>query len=361
MNSINIKKQLLLNQPSYELFYSKEWYRSQLLASLEFYTITYEDGIYLWGYDKEAEVYNPTQIIAFEQSGHPRRGRMNQKGIYIVAGWGSSNVKIYDMKYYKYSNQKIRLLNTFSHSDAVAECLFKNPVSAICCDYGGYIKEYDLTNTESIAISIFNQTVLDQLVSCMQTEDMKYIIAGSLNKFYILNATDGALINFHNYGDNSGEWNTEEIAEIRPNIIVTTNRNASFIHNLRDIMNIPAPILLSPDLGDYYTVTALMSNLGDFALGGRVSNSELGFVYILHLGEDNQTITTLKYIDDIPEMPCQILVIKELKKGSILFGGGYYCTNICLWNYAVQSQDLFCWKDNTESSINDIEAVPDYS
>ena len=54
-------------------------------------------------------------MIANEQSGGHRRGEMNEEGIYVVAGY-ESDTKIYDMKYYNYPDQKIKLLDTFPHT-----------------------------------------------------------------------------------------------------------------------------------------------------------------------------------------------------------------------------------------------------
>ena len=327
---------------------------------LQFFTVTYNDGISLWEYEKESKGYKSNQMIAYGDSGYHRRGGMNEEGIYVAAGWGSYNVKIYDMKYYNYPDHKIKLLQSYSHSGGVSECFFKNSVCAICCDWAGYIKEYDLSNPQSIPTpTIFNKTALSALYSIMETKDKKYIIAGGYNpiKLYILDAEDGTLTNTLHYEANGGYY-PEQIAEVRPNILVTADVWTASLHDIGDIQNIPTSIKL-PDIGYYYAVIALESNPGDFAIRGQTSSTPyLGFVYIYHL-EDNQTITTLKYVDKIQGSSCYIWVIKELKRGTIIFGGGYYCTKMCLWNYAaIPSQHPLCWDDQTSNTIYDIVGVP---
>ena len=191
------KNELFLMQSSAQLFYFKQWYRNHALTSsipLQFFAVTGHDGIYFWEYEKVSEKYNNLQMISSAQSGQHRRGEMNEEGIYVSAGLGSNNVKIYDMKYYNYPENKIQLLNSFSHTNWVHECFFKNSISAICCDEGGYIKEYDLSNPNSIPTpQVFNKTALGYFRSCMQTKDKKQIIAGGYKKLYILDAVDGTL------------------------------------------------------------------------------------------------------------------------------------------------------------------------
>ena len=314
---------------------------------LQFFTVTEYNGISLWDYEKESKEYKSNQMIAFGESGYHRRGGMNEDGIYVAAGYYSNNVKIYDMKYYNYPDHKIKLLQSFSHSNWVFECFFKNSVCAMCCDRAGYIKEYDLSNPHSIPTpTIFSKTALGQLRSIMGTKDKKYIIAGSYDKLYILDAEDGTLTYTLDYAANGG-WYAEQIAEVRPNILVTADYYTASLHDIGDIENIPTSIKLS-DIGWYRSVIALESNPGDFAIGGGASSTNRGFVYIHHL-EDNQTITTLKYVDNIQGSNCYIEVIKELKRGTIIFGGGYYCTKMCLWNYAaIPDQDPLCWDDQTD-------------
>ena len=354
-NILNTKNELFLMQNSAQLFYFKQILINPSIP-LQFFTVTGNEGIYFWEYEKESKEYKSNQMIAHAQSGEHRRGEINEEGIYVAAGYTNLNVKIYDMKYYNYPDNKIKLLQTFSHSHYVYECFFKNSTSAICCDYNGYIKEYDLSNPHSIPTpTIFNKTTLSELTSCMETKDKKYIIVGVMWKLYILDAEDGTLTNTLNYS-NGGSY-AVQIAEVRPNILVTADRYIALLLDITDIQNIPNSIQF-PDLGYYFAVIALESNSGDFAIGGLASSTDLGFVYINHLEEDNQTINTLKYVDNIQGNGCAIFVIKELKRGIIIFGGYSDCDEMCLWNYvAILHQDPLCWDDQT-GDIWDIVGVP---
>ena len=356
----NTKNELFLMQSSTQLFYFKQW-KYNIVTNpipLQFFAVTNEDGIYFLEYEEASEEYNHLQMISYAQSGEHKKGEMNEEGIYVSAGWYSFDVKIYDMKYYNYPENKIQLLNSFSHTNNVFECFFKNSISAICCDQDGYIKEYDLSNPNSIPTpTIFNKTALDTLLSCIQTKDKKQIIAGGLNKLYILDAEDGTLQNTLDYSANGGD-RAYQIAEVRENILITADLLTVSLH---DSLNM-GPSLKLIDIGTHFSVIALKSNLGDFAIGGWSTNiddiTDLGFVYIEHLEEDNQTITNLKYVDNIQGNGCIILVIKELKRGTIIFGGSFECTDICLWNYAViPNQFPLCWDDQI-GDIYDIVGVP---
>ena len=311
--------------------------------------MTDNNGIYFWEYDCVSEEYNSLQMLTEAESGNHNRGQMNDEGIYVAAGSSSNNVYIYDMKYYNYPDHKIQLLNSSSHSHLVYECFFKNSVSAICCDNDGYLKEYDLSNPEFLPPPTIIYKSSKGLKSCMQTKDKKHIVAGLENELYILNA-EGTLQHKLDYSSNENNgWYVSQIAEIRANILATADYNTMSIHSIRNMENIPPSVKL-PDVGIYKSVVALESNPGDFAIGGQSVNTDNGFVYILHL-EVNQTISTLKYADDIEGNFCVIQVIKELKTGVIVFGGDTDCTVICLWNYSLDPAPS-CW-DNPTSVIWD--------
>ena len=87
---------------------------------------------------------------------------------------------------------------------------------------------------------------------------------------------------------------------------------------------------------------------------------QFGFLYVKHLDEDNQTILNIREIKYIPRIGCSIYAVKELKRGSIIFGGGSPCNMLCLWNYAVLPLlNPQCWEDLTPSYIWDFVPVPD--
>ena len=357
---MNIKQGLLQMQSSSQLFYSNQWSYFILTnpLPLEFFTATWGDGIDLWKYNTEAGKYSPTKMIEFDKSGRHRR---NEDGIYLAPGYYHHNVKIYDMKYYNYPNEKIQLLGIFPHSDRVLECFFKDSVIALCCDGAGYIKEYNVTNPQSIPeATIFNKTTaMSALCSCMQTGDKKYIIAASYSILYILDVKDGTLKYTQKYTKNGGRW-TSQIAEVRPNILITVNEETVSLHDIRDPQNMPYPRKLL-DIGFHTEVIPLKSNPGDFAIGGKSYKTNLGFIYIQNLEED-LTITTLKYVENIQGAGLRITTIKEMRRGTILFTGGYNTSTrkmMCLWNYsAVPNQDPLCWDDQTPTNIRDIVQVP---
>ena len=337
-------------QSSAQLFYFLYHGLTICPIPLQFFTVG--EGIDLWNYEETTDAYTMNHIMP---SGSGRRGEMNEEGIYVLGGGGSLKVQIYDMKYYNYPDKKIQLLNSFSDSNSVSvsECIFTNSVSVLCCDRGGYIKEYDLSNPHSIPPpTVFNKTALSDLQSLIQTKDKKYIIAGGKYIFYILDAKDGTLKNTHSTGKG---WSMQ-IAEIRPNILAIASWIGTYEYDIKDIQNI-TPLPSGQYYGGHYTVIALNSNLGDFAVGGNYLSR--GFVYIHHLEEDNRTITFIKKIDNIPGDECFIRIIRELKKGVILFGGDSSCTQMCLWKYmAIPSQEPQCWEDQTTGYIWDIAGVP---
>ena len=340
-NAINRKNEILVKQSSSESFYSLEWYRSQALNSpipLQFYVITQNTGISLWTYEEKSEIYNQISM----HSGQYGRGEVNENGIYVVGG-GNNSVMVYDMKYYNHPDKKLQLLDEASHSNTIPECFLKDSLSAICCDWDGFLKEYDLTNPHSITPTTIFYKEGTTFNSCMLTKDKKYIIAGSTNMLYILDAGDGTLRTIHKYPDNRGSV-VSQIGEVRENVLITVDVASTSIHDLRDIEKIPLSIDIFPDVGLHFTVLALKKNKGDFATGGRSSSAQLGFVRIQHLGEDIQTLTLLDYIDDIPGNGCFISIISELKIGTIFYGGVNGCTQICSWNYSANpKKDPLCY------------------
>ena len=352
-NILNTKNEQFIIQSSAHLLQWKYFLLNNPI--LEFFVVKNNDGINIWEYNQ----YNFLQMITNAQSGGHRRGGMNEEGIYVVAGHHSNNTKIYDMKYYDYPDQKLQLLSSFPNSHNVNECFFKNSTCAVCCDGDGYMKEYDLSNPHSIPPPlVFNKIALDELWSCMQTQDKKYIIAGGYgSKLYILDAKDGSLLNTQDYSTNGGE-RPGQIAEVRPNILITADESTASVHDIRDIQNMP-PSFKLPDIGHYRTVISLENNPGDFAIGGWSASTARGYVDIHHLEEDNKTIITVKSVSHRQIKNCDIFVIKEVKRATIIFGGAYRCAEICILNYAaIPSPDPLCWADQTGFDIWDILLVP---
>ena len=183
---------------------------------LEFYTVNFENGIDLWKYELEDNKYTRETMIN-STGGLHRRGGINNEGIYVVAGEGSNNVKIYDMKYYKSTEtpNKLKLLATFTYSDPVYECLFHNSLRAICCLHTGVVYAYDLTDITSIQETVFiNNTQISLIYSFILTEDNKYYIAGGTDNIYIFDAQGGHLYT-HQYTQSFAF----QLAEVRPNLL----------------------------------------------------------------------------------------------------------------------------------------------
>ena len=345
---------LLLLQSS-----AREFYFKTLPA--EFFTITYGNGINLWKYSNKT--YSLTQMIG---NGRYKRGEMNEKGIYVAAGYLDNTTYIFDMKYLQQPGQQIKLLNTAPHPHGdygVYECFLKDSNTAICCDLGGFMKKYDLTNLSAIPEpTIFNKSSLSELHSCRLTKDKKNIIAAGLLKLYILDANDGTLKKIHDYSDIGGLGYASQIAEIGNNILVIADKDAVSVHNITDInnpvsFNLNTKILLN-DIEFYLSVIALQSNPGYFAIGGQSSiNPKPGIVFILKWGENNE-ITLLKSYKEIEGAGCDIYTIKEIKRGSIVFGG-YACTVACMWNYAaIPTENPLCWDDQISTTLWDVVPVP---
>ena len=328
--AINTKDELILAQDSAHAFGSKMQYIFLLTnpTTLSFFKVTSTQGIKLFSCpNNNCWAVNP--MIANEDSGAHGRGQMNWDGIYIVAGASSNNVKIYFMNYYDEANQRIKLLRTFPHSFPVQECFYKTSETAICCDEGGYIMAYDLADPNSIPFpSVFNTTELDSIYSCILTKNKKYIIACSNRKLYIINAKDGNLQKTHNYLPNEGN-HAIQIAEVRPNIVMTADYSAVYIHDITDITNMPDSVKLEEYPYLYYSIISLQRNTGDIAFGGKRIND--GFVSLCNLKDNKDIACTYGFIDSY-KTGCNIKTIKELRKGNILFGGSG-CERWNYWNY----------------------------
>ena len=83
-------------QSSTQLFYFKQW-KYNIVTNpipLQFFAVTYSDGIYFWEYEEISEKYNHFQMISNAQSRFHKRGEMNEEGIYVSVGLGCANVKI---------------------------------------------------------------------------------------------------------------------------------------------------------------------------------------------------------------------------------------------------------------------------
>ena len=231
---------------------------------------------------------------------------------------------------------------------------------AICCYGGSNFRAYNITDVHSVTEEVFNKTRgIDRVVSCLQTRDKNHIIDGGYQKFFILDAEGNNTIT-HTYAHIGGHviW---QFAEVLPGIIITAEGYTYSVHDIRDLENIPKSYQGLPDIGNYFTVIALNSNPGDFALGGWAESSDLGFVQIGHMEVENASISNhFRYFGDLPGPGCEIYSIKEIQRGTILFAGSANCQQIDLSMELcrIPSQQPQCWEDQINGDFRDIVQVP---
>ena len=346
---------------------------------LEFFAVTEGDGINLWKFDQVLGTFSPSQMVAPTINEEILETVMNDNGISFVSGYSSIDhddtskyiLKIYDMKYYLQPTKTIKLIATFKPPAIVWGCFVQNSLKVICCCDDGNLLAYDLTDLQDIKETSFNKTnQISGVDSCSITKDGQHIIVGDGQTLYILDA-EGGNIQIYDYSHIGSNW-TDGIVEIRPYIFITIGEGAYSLHDFTDLGN-PQSFNIFPKVGgypyltDFHSVIALNSNPGDFALAGyrapTIPNYDdaLGVIFILHLEEDNRTVTPIKYVDDLGgNPPCIFASMKEFNYGTIMLSG--ICNNItiiCLWNYAETSnQSPQCWNSQSSSQIEDILQIP---
>ena len=350
LNSENIilrnSWKLLHAQTNY--YFNQVQYLIQENTALEkLCSITQNDGIYCWR--REGNDYISSHVV--DAGSQHNKGVVSVDGILIMAGYIANNVKIYNIT--KDTPPTFNLLSTHPHTNYILSCFLHNYENAICSDWAGYSKKYNLHTLQQ---SDFYYSGGKGIYSGIQTMD-KLVILGGLDegKIYILDEY-GNQINTHSFSSIASIF---EITEVRRNILLTANAGSGcYLHNIQDPYNIPDSIHLIT--GDRYsTVISLKSNEGDFAIGGwRNSGDKKGFVDIYHLFEDYTLMSIKTYI--IETINCDIYTIKELRTKIIVFGGDSDCEVICLWNYAAwPEQDPVCWNDKTADYIIDFIALPE--
>ena len=301
----------------------------------------------MWGWDETKEMrrtinpqHNETEHL---------RGEMNGEGIYITRG-NNQKIYIYDINMAQREDREISLIQTFSAPNSVQECFFeKDENTALCClASGAYVK----FNIQNFSLStVMTGTGQAKFSTCMQTSESSYILLGSLNEMFIF--SNGSNKKTYKY---DGGYYVHQIAEIRPNILISADDYTSFIHDLTNLTTIPTPITLS-STDTYFAVINLKSKEGDFALGGKRRRNSKGYLDIMHLDGDNQSIKEIKSKNMIPGWGCNINTIREISQGVIVFGGNRYCEHICYWIYETENDPL-CWDDRAASSISDFASIP---
>ena len=314
-----------------------------------FVSAEYEGGITLWEVDDPLNIsstYSP--IHSYNENRHHMRGVVDKNNIYIVAGGLEKKVYFYDL-----NSPVLESTQTPNFSDQVFECFLKNSSRAICCDIAGKLSEIELDHPMHFSFPVLPfaddsaSTHNDNFRSCMMTSN-GYILAGGNARTYIYDSAG----NYINKFTTAPGGPVYQIAEIRPNILITAESGRAFIHDISNTAAI-ASMVMSQDYGTYQAVISLSSNLGDFALGGR------NFIKIQHLEADNVSVNLLREKLNMPgNGNCTIRVIKETKKGVILFGG-YSCQEICIWYYEINEFPV-CW-DAHAFTIHDIFLIPHIS
>ena len=308
-----------------------------------FFSISKLGGLTLWQAENPglpSSIYTP--IRSYYAAHKHRRGVLHTSGLYIVGGLDDMKAYFYDLK------GDMMAYVAMSLSDHVRECFLKNTTTAICCDIDGYLTQFDLNASMALSYPastfVYNNSNNDNFYSCTQIGNGN-ILAGGRN-MYIFDSSG-------NYLGKSSATSSKvlQIAEIRPNIIITAESSKAVLHDISDPSACINNVL--PDIGDYASVISLSSNVGDFAIGGK------NFLKISHLENDNTTIIILREKINMPiNNNCAIYGLKEIKPGIILFGGrATDCTEMCIWYYEIATEPV-CWPDHSAYDIYDFIPVP---
>ena len=303
-----------------------------------FFTITYNEGISLWTYNGNNLTYSLTQTYYADGRLHRKGGNLNSKRIYIVAGENDNISYFYNLSAFG-TAPVVR-----SHTTSVSECILKNDKIGVCCDYGGDIIEYDLSDPAYPNVTIASPG--SSLESCMITGGGYYLAGDVTGKTWIYDPTGTYK------GSITHTNNVLQIAEIRPNLFITVQEDHYYLQNMTNPI-IPTFIQLPDDGQSYQSVISLRALHGHFALGGKASNK--GRVQIFYLQNDNTHILK-KFKENIESAGCYIFTINEIYYGTIYFGG-ILCTEICYWDYTTQAEAI-CWNELIINQIYGLAPVP---
>ena len=291
-----------------------------------FFTFDFLNGITLWEYGINQQMYIQSQTISANVGRiYKKGGGPNSEGIYIVAG--GMNKKCYLFNLSAFGTAPV----VRSHTTGVSECILKNDKIGVCCDYGGDIIEYDLSDPAYPNVTIASPG--SSLESCMITGGGYYLAGDVTGKTWIYDPTGTYK------GSITHTNNVLQIAEIRPNLFITVQEDHYYLQNMTNPI-IPTFIQLPDDGQSYQSVISLRALHGHFALGGKASNK--GRVQIFYLQNDNTHILK-KFKENIESAGCYIFTINEIYYGTIYFGG-ILCTEICYWDYTTQAEAI-CWNE----------------
>ena len=272
----------------------------------------------------------------------PKRGERNSKGIYVYSDLQSPEITFIDLSHLGTSpvtRSQFRL-DWYSGGN----CAFMDDNTAICsADYeeGGNLYKYDLTN-DYFQLKIVNSRIRFGLL--LVTRE-KQILAAYRGCIYMYTSS-GTYIN---KSDNSKISSIHQMKEFKSNIIITTEADYVYLHNINNASNTINHKLL--DKADtqtvYYTIEVLSENTGNIALGGytNTSGTQYGYVELFHLDECNANLSPISHKRWIMmDVDCYIYIIREIQIGVLIFGGDHRCADICTWEYAtIPHKDPTCF------------------
>ena len=288
----------------------------------------------------------------------PERGEMNNRRIYCLPN--SHRIGFYDLSSFG-TSPVIRSPQSDVWYNGGA-CGFMDDDIVICAvsiyPTVDIYKYYITNNYEEVTIATNTPSGVHGLQSLLVTKEKKHILAVSERCIYIYDSS-GAYIG---YSNNSQTYtDISQMKEIRSNIILTTNDEYVYSHDISNTGNTIIHLLL--DKADpktiYQTIEVLEGNIGDIAIGGYYySGTEYGYVELFNLHEDNSTLHPKSNKRWVGDNWCWIRIIREIQTGVIIFGGDMDC-GICTWEYAVvPEKDPICFPIGEGRHIRDIMPLP---
>ena len=269
-------------------------------------------------------------------SGSPRRGEMNNRGIYVLPDYRSYDIGFYDLSSFGASP----VIRSQSGCGYHGICGFMDEENVVCAtrSTGDIYKYYIPNNYEQRIITSNNPSGGRHFHSLLVTQD-KHILAAYGGCIYIYSSIGGYI----GYSDSLQTTSSMlQMKEARPNIILTAESSYVYSHNINNIGNsiIPNKLLTYSDTHtNYLTIEVLEWNTGNIAIGGFTYPSGnilfYGYVELFHLDEDNSNLQSISNKSWVGmDTNCKIFIIREIQTGIIILGGITPCANICTWEYA---------------------------
>ena len=284
----------------------------------------------IWNSTGNSYEYNGSSMRTF--GGVPVRGEINNRGIYVLPDYKSTNIGFYDLS----SFGRSPVIRSQSGVGYDGTCGFMEDDIVICVTLTtGDIYKYNITNNYDQVRIPTNNPSGKGFMSVLITKE-KQILAAYGGCIYIYNSS-GAYIG---YSDSlQTDSSMLQMKEVRSNIILTAEDNYVHSHDISDPENTIIYEFLDYDNTKtvYYTIEVLEGNTGDIAIGGHYNPSpgtNSGYVELFHLNEDNSALLPISNKRWVKDSNCYIYIIREIQTGVIIFGGHSNCAHICTWEYA---------------------------